>query len=227
MAQKSPLRLLLPGVKAFSVCYGVRFTLYGLAFREKRGFFAWFGPGDAVQPPRLLAFSPTKGAKALYLSLSAWRKASHHAALPAAMSAATVSLTATLSVATAVSPSRTGPLTALVSVCLAAAASPLTMPAAAATLAASLAMSGPRRRAAFALCLSAVAMPMTVLLFFSALCPLSCRSAATVRLRLHSLCLFRVLRFHDRLLFEIYFIMVFVKSRAAARRACMPQCALA
>lgn len=147
------------------------------------------------------------------------------------MSAATVSLsvslTATLSVATAVSPSRTGPLTALVSVCLAAAASPLTMPAAAATLAASLAMSGPRRRAAFALCLSAVAMPMTVLLFFSALCPLSCRSAATVRLRLHRLCLFRVLRFHDRLLFEIYFIMVFVKSRAAARRACMPHCALA
>ena len=29
-------------------------------FTEKRGFPAWFGPGGAVAPPRILPFSKTK-----------------------------------------------------------------------------------------------------------------------------------------------------------------------
>ena len=96
-----------------------------------------------------------------------------------------VSLTSTLSAAAAMSMSCTGPLTALVSGCPAVAGTPLGMASAAA-----------------ALSLPAVAMPVTVLLFFSGLCLLSCRSAATVCLRLHRLFLFLVLRFHDRLLLK-------------------------
>lgn len=94
-------------------------------------------------------------------------------------------LTSALSVATAMSLSRTGHLTALVSGC----------PAVAGTL---LGMAS----AAAALSLPAVAMPVAVLLFFSGLCLLSCRSAAPVCLRPHRLFLFRVLRFHDRLLLK-------------------------
>lgn len=92
-------------------------------------------------------------------------------------------LTSTLSAAAAMS--CTGPLTALVSGCPAVAGTPLGMASAAA-----------------ALSLPAVAMPVAVLLFFSGLCLLSCRSAATVCLRLHRLFLFHVLRFHDRLLLK-------------------------
>ena len=100
------------------------------------------------------------------------------------MSALTTSLSAALSVATAMSLSRTGPLTALVSGCPAVAGTLLGMASAA------------------ALSLPAVAMPVAVLLFFSGLCLLSCRSAAPVCLRPHRLFLFLVLRFHDRLLLK-------------------------
>lgn len=95
-----------------------------------------------------------------------------------------VSLSAALSVATAMSLSRTGHLTALVSGCPAVAGTLLGMASAAAPS------------------LPAVAMPVAVLLFFSGLCPLSCRSATTVCLRPHRLFLFLVLRFHDRLLLK-------------------------
>ena len=100
------------------------------------------------------------------------------------MSALTTSLSVSLSVATAMSLSRTGPLTALVSGCPAVAGTLLGMASAA------------------ALSLPAVAMPVAVLLFFSGLCLLSCRSAAPVCLRPHRLFLFLVLRFHDRLLLK-------------------------
>lgn len=107
------------------------------------------------------------------------------------MSALAMSLTTALSVSAAMPMLRASPLSALVSACLAAAAS----------LSAPLSMPPRRRRAGFGPLLPAVAMPVTVLLFFSALRLLFRPATAAACLRPHDLFLSIALRFHDRLLF--------------------------